>query len=463
MVYDVIVIGSGPGGYVAAIKASQLGMKTAVIEKELLGGVCLNWGCIPTKTLLKSAQVFDYIKNSESYGIKLQNPEVDFELMIKRSRDVANNMSKGVDFLLKKNNVDVIYGFGKLNRNKNVVVHNSQNNSTQEYRAKNIVIATGAKSRMLQNAPVGSNKIVGYKEILTLKNQPKSITIVGAGAIGVEFAYFYNTIGTNVTLVEYKPYILPLEDEDISKELAKIFEKSGIHLHLNSEVKNINVTEQGCKTTINTHGKTTEVYSDIVLSAIGIEPNISDIGLEDLGVVIEQNRIKVDEYYSTNVHGIYAIGDVIKGPALAHVASAEAILCMEKICGLNPDPLDYNNIPSCTYCQPEIASIGYTEKEAIRQGYNIKVGKFPFSASGKATAVRHKDGFVKVIFDEKYGEWLGAHIIGYNATEMIAEVAVAKKLETTAYEVLKTVHPHPTMSEAIMEAVAVAYNEAVNI
>ena len=461
--YTLIVIGSGPGGYVAAIRASQLGMKVAIIEKESLGGICLNWGCIPTKALLKSAQVFDYIKHSESYGIVTQDVQADLSSMVKRSRNVANNMSKGVEYLLKKNCIDVIYGVAKLDSNKNIVVLNTNSNTQQKYQSQHIIVATGGRNRNLPKITVDNKKIISYKEAMILNKQPKSMVIIGGGAIGTEFAYFYHTIGTKVTMIEYMPRLLPSEDEGISKELAKIFSKSDIKIQTSTEV--IDVESQGdkCLVKIKNEEGVKTITCEVVLSAVGIQSNIEGIGLEDAGIIIEQGKIKVDDHYNTNVPGICAIGDVIKGPALAHVASAEGIVCVEQICGINSEPLNYNNLPACIYCQPEIASVGYTEKEALEAGYKIKVGEFPFSASGKAHAVGLNQGFVKVIFDEKYGEWLGAHIIGANATEMIAEVVAARKLETTAHEIIKTVHPHPTMSEAVMEAVANAYDEAIHL
>lgn len=460
--YDTIIIGSGPGGYVAAIRASQLGLKVAIIEKESLGGICLNWGCIPTKALLKSAQVFEYVKHADTYGIKLENPQVDFTNVIQRSRNIANDMSKGIDFLMKKNKIDVIYGTASLLSSKTISVKKSDN-STLEISSKNIIIATGARSRELPNLPIDHKFILGYRDVLALKTQPKSLVVVGAGAIGAEFAYFYNAMGTKVSLIEFMPNILPLEDEEISKELKKEFIKQGITVHTNTEVTKVDTSNEGCIVHLRTEKNDSKVECDIVLSAVGISPNIENLGLETLGIELEKGKIKVNHHYSTTTKNIYAIGDIVHGPALAHVASAEGIICVEAISGLNPDPLDYNNIPLCTYCSPEVASVGYTEKAAIAAGYNIKVGKFPYSASGKAAASGHKQGFVKVIFDAKYGEWLGAHIVGANATELIAEVVVARKLETTAYEILKSIHPHPTMSEAIIEAVAVAYNEGIHL
>jgi dihydrolipoamide dehydrogenase len=462
MNYDIIVLGSGPGGYVAAIRASQLGFKVAIVEKESLGGVCLNWGCIPTKALLKSAQVFEYINHASEYGITVGAPKADFPNVVNRSREVANGMSKGVQFLMKKNKIDVINGFGKLKRGK-VVEVTAEDGSKKDYLAKNIIIATGARSRALPNLVQDGKNIIGYRDAMTLPTAPKSMIVVGTGAIGVEFAYFYQTMGTQVTLVEFAPNIVPREDEDVSKELAKIFKKKGLEIMTNSSVEKVNVGKNGCEVIIKTADGEVKKECDIVLSAVGIQSNIEGIGLEELGIKLDKGKIVVDEYYKTNVDGIYAIGDVIDTPALAHVASAEGILCVEKLANMHVEPIDYTNIPGCTYCSPEIASVGLTEKEAKAKGYELKVGKFPFSASGKASAAGAKDGFVKMIFDAKYGELLGAHMIGMNVTEMIAEIVMAKKLETTGHEILKAVHPHPTMSEAVMEATAAAYGEVIHL
>ena len=461
MNFDVIVLGSGPGGYVTAIRASQLGLKTAVIEKESLGGVCLNWGCIPTKALLKSAQVFEYINHAEDFGISVSNANADFSKVIKRSRDVADGMSKGISYLTKKNKVEVIYGYGTLK--KGGIVSVEEDGKTTEYSAKHIIIATGARSRVLPNLPQDGKNIIGYREAMTLKAMPKKMVVVGSGAIGVEFAYFYNAMGVDVTVVEYMPNIVPIEDEDVSKQLQRSFKKSGIKVMTNSSVEKVTTSGNGCEVLIKTKKGEETVHADVVLSAVGITANIENIGLEDVGIKTEDGKLVVDEYYNTNIAGYYAIGDLLPTQALAHVASAEGIVCVEKIAGKNPEPIDYGNIPGCTYCSPEIASVGFTEANAKEAGYEVKVGKFPFTASGKASAAGHKDGFVKVIFDAKYGEWLGCHMIGYNVTEMIAEAVVARKLETTGHQILKSVHPHPTMSEAVMEAVAEAYGEVIHI
>ena len=461
MNYDVIILGSGPAGYVTAIRASQLGLKTAVVEKENLGGICLNWGCIPTKALLKSAQVFEYINHSEDYGITVEDANADFTNIIKRSRDVADGMSKGIDYLLKKNKVDVINGYGKVKKDNKVSV--TLDGTSTDYLAKHIIIATGARSKELPNLPHDGKKIIEYRKALSLSKAPKKMVIVGSGAIGVEFAYFYNSMGTDVTIVEFMPNIVPVEDIDISKQLQRSFKKSGIKVMTNSSVEKVDTSGTGCKVLIKTKKGEETIECDIVLSAVGIAANIENIGLEEVGIKTEKGKIIVDDYYNTNISGYYAIGDVLPTQALAHVASAEGITCIEKIAGQSTEPIDYGNIPGCTYCSPEIASVGLTEDAAKEAGHEIKVGKFPFTASGKASAAGHKDGFVKVIFDAKYGEWLGCHMIGYNVTEMIAEAVVARKLETTGHEVLKAIHPHPTMSEAVMEAVADAYDEVIHM
>jgi len=462
MNYDVIVIGSGPGGYVTAIRASQLGLKTAVVERSELGGICLNWGCIPTKALLKSANVFEYIQHAEDYGIKVSGAEVDFSAMIKRSRGVADGMSKGIQFLMKKNKIDVITGTGKLKAGKKLDVTDADGKVT-EYSADSIIVATGARSRQLPNLPQDGKKIIGYRDAMVLKKQPKSMIIVGSGAIGVEFAYFYNSIGTDVTVVEFLPNIVPNEDIDVSKALEKSFKKQGIKIMTKSAVESVDTSGEICKVSVKTEKGEEIIEAEIVLSAVGIQANIENLGLDDAGIVVDAGKIIVDDFYQTNIPGYYAIGDVIPGPALAHVASAEGITCVEKIAGMNVEAIDYNNVPGCTYSSPEIASVGYTEAKAKEAGYDIKVGKFPFSASGKASAAGTKDGFVKVIYDAKYGEWLGAHFIGANVTEMIAEAVAARKLETTGHDILKTIHPHPTLSEAVMEATAAAYDEVIHL
>ena len=459
--YDVIVIGTGPGGYVTAIRASQLGLKTAVVEKESLGGVCLNWGCIPTKALLKSAQVFNYLKHAEDYGLKIKEYDKDFDAIINRSRNVAAGMSKGVQFLMKKNKIDILEGHGKLIAGKKVRVINDK--KTEEYNAKHIIIATGSRSRALPSLPQDEKKVIGYREAMTLSKQPKKLIIVGSGAIGIEFAYFYNSMGTEVTIVEYLNRIVPVEDEEVSKQLEKNFKKSGIKIMTNTEVTGVNTSGKGVKATVKTEKGEETLNADIILSAVGIKSNIENLGLEDIGIAIDRDKIMVNDFYQTNLPGYYAIGDVTSGQSLAHVASAEGILCVEKIAGRHVEPLDYGNIPGCTYCFPEVASVGLTEAKAKEKGYEIKVGKFPFSASGKAQAGGNSEGFVKVIFDAKYGEWLGCHMIGMGVTDMIAEVVLGRKLETTGHEVLKAVHPHPTMSEAIMEAVADAYDEVIHL
>ena len=468
MSYDIIVLGSGPGGYPAAIRASQLGFKVAIIEKESLGGVCLNWGCIPTKALLKSAQVYEYAKHAANYGITVTDPKHDFGAVVKRSRGVADKMSKGVQFLMKKNKIDVIMGYGKLKAKGQVEV-TAADNTKQIVEAKNIIIATGSRARQLPNLPVDGKKVIGYREAMVLPEQPKSMIVVGSGAIGVEFAYFYNSMGTKVTLVEFMPRIVPVEDEDISKELEKQYKRQGITVMTNATVESVDISGSGVKAKVKTATGVETLEADIVLSAVGIAANIENIGLEELGIKTEKGKIVVDKYGKTNVDGLYAIGDCTPGQALAHVAGKEGINAAEYIAYMEkkhphlPEGMDYNNIPGCTYCTPEIASIGYTEKAAKDAGYEIKVGKFPFMASGKASAAGSTDGFVKVIFDAKYGEFLGAHMIGSNVTEMIAEVSVARKLETTAHEILNAIHPHPTMSEALKEATAVAYGEAIDI
>lgn len=462
MKYDIIVVGSGPGGYVTAIRASQLGFKTAVIERESLGGICLNWGCIPTKALLKSANVFDYINHAEDYGIKVSKPSADFSGIVKRSRSVADGMSNGVKFLMKKNKIDVLMGTGKVQAGKKVEV-TAEDGSTNVYSADHIVIATGARSRSLPNLPQDGKKIIGYRQAMTLPKMPKKMVVVGSGAIGVEFAYFYRSMGTEVTVVEYMPNIVPVEDLEVSKQLERTFKKSGMKVMTSAEVTSVDTSGSGCIVSVKTKKGEEKIECDVVLSAAGVVANIENIGLEDVGIATDKGKIIVNDFYQTNLPGYYAIGDCVPGQALAHVASAEGIICVEKIKGMAVEALDYNNIPGCTYCSPEIASVGMTEQAAKDKGLDIKVGKFPFSASGKASAAGHKDGFVKLIFDAKYGELLGGHLIGANVTEMVAELVALRKLETTGHELIKTVHPHPTMSEAIMEAAAAAYDEVIHL
>jgi dihydrolipoamide dehydrogenase len=467
MAYDVVVIGSGPGGYVAAIRAAQLGFKTAVIERESLGGICLNWGCIPTKALLKSAQVYEYIKHAKDFGIEATGQH-NFEAVVKRSRGVADKMSKGVAFLMRKNKIDVISGTGKVVAKGKVEV-TAADNSTQTVEGRHIIIATGGRSRQLPSMPIDGKKIIGYREAMVLPQQPKSMIVVGSGAIGVEFGYFYNSMGTKVTIVEFMPRIVPVEDEDVSKELEKNFKKNGMEIMTSSEVTKVDTSGNGVKATVKTASGEVTLEADVLLSAVGVQANIENLGLEALGIKTERGLISVDKYYQTSIPGIYAIGDCVPGQALAHVASKEAIICVENFAYNDkkyhhqPEPLDYGNVPGCTYCTPEIASVGLTEKKAKEAGYEIKVGKFPLSASGKASAAGHGEGFVKVIFDAKYGEWLGTHMIGYNVTEMIAETVVARKLETTYHEVLNSIHPHPTVSESIKDAIEVAYGEAIHL
>lgn len=463
MNYDIIVVGSGPGGYVTAIRASQLGLKTAIVERESLGGICLNWGCIPTKALLKSANVFEYLSHASEYGINVKDASADFGAMIQRSRDVASGMSNGIQFLMKKNKIDVLKGNGVIKAGKVVSVTDEAGTTTDYTANKGLIIATGARSRVLPNLPQDGEKIIGYRQAMTLPTQPKKLVVVGSGAIGIEFAYFYNAIGTEVTVIEYLPNIVPVEDEDVSKQLEKSFKKAGVNIMTNASVESVDTSGKGCVVNVKTAKGEEKIECDVVLSAVGIQANIENIGLEEVGIVVDKGRILVNEYYQTNIPGYYAIGDVVPGPALAHVASAEGIICVEKIAGHHPEPLDYGNIPGCTYCSPEIASVGMTEKAAKEAGYEIKVGKFPFSASGKASAAGAKDGFVKLIFDAKYGELLGGHMIGANVTEMVAELVAVRKLETTGEELIKTVHPHPTMSEAIMEAAAAAYGEVIHL
>ncbi len=463
MNYDIIIIGSGPGGYVAAIRASQLGLKVAIVERSELGGICLNWGCIPTKALLKSANIFDYINHAADYGIKVSGSSADFAGIVTRSRGVADKMSKGVQFLMKKNKIDVIAGSAKVKAGKKVVVTDAAGKTSEVTASKGVIIATGARSRNMPSLPQDGKKIIGYREAMSLPKKPASMVVVGSGAIGVEFAYFYQSMGTKVTLIEFQPNIVPVEDEEVSKQLEKSFKKQGMTVMTNASVEKVDTKGLGCKVTVKTAKGGEVIDCDIVLSAVGIETNITGIGLEETGITTDKGKIVVDDFYQTKVPGFYAIGDIVRGPALAHVASAEGIICVEKIAGKHVEPLDYGNIPGCTYCSPEIASVGMTEKQARDAGYQIKVGKFPFSASGKASASGANDGFVKLIFDAKYGELLGGHMIGMNVTEIIAEIVAVRKLETTGHELIKTVHPHPTLSEAVMEAAAAAYDEVIHL
>ena len=468
MAYDVIVVGSGPGGYVAAIRASQLGFKTAIVERESLGGICLNWGCIPTKALLKSAQVMEYMNHSKDYGIEVSGAKADFPAVVKRSRGVADKMSKGIQFLMRKNKIDVINGFGKLNNKKEVEVTGGDGKTTV-HQAKHIILATGGRARQLPNLPIDGKNVIGYREAMALPQQPKSMIVVGSGAIGVEFAYFYHSMGTKVTIVEFMPRIVPVEDEDISKELEKIYKKKGMEIMTNASVEKVEASGKGVKATVKTQSGEVTLEADVVLSAVGVVANIENIGLENLGIKTEKGKVVVDQYYKTNVEGVYALGDITPGQALAHVASKEAVICVEAFAQKEgkyhhqPEPLDYGNVPGCTYCAPEIASVGLTEKQAREAGYEVKVGKFPFSASGKASAAGAMEGFVKVIFDAKYGEWLGTHMIGANVTEIIAQTVTARKLETTWQEVLDSIHPHPTMSESVKDAIEVALGEAIHL
>lgn len=463
MNYDLIIIGSGPGGYVAAIRASQLGMKVAVVERAELGGICLNWGCIPTKSLLKSAQVFNYLKHAKDYGISIDGTyHADFQQIINRSRTVAANMSKGITYLFKKNKITTISGFGKLIGDNTVAVQDAENETTN-YTAKHIILATGARSRELPNLPQDGKKIIGYREALTLENQPDTMIVVGSGAIGTELAHFYNSIGTKVTLVEYMPFAVPLEDEEVSKQLGRSLKKAKIKLMLNSAVVSVDTSGEKCQVLIKTRKGEETHEADVVLSAVGVTPNLENIGIKTLGVEMEKGKIKVDDFYRTNVNGIYAIGDIVHGASLAHVASAEGIICVEKIAGLNPQALDYQNVPSCVYTSPEVSSVGMTEKQAREDGYELRVGKFPYTASGKAAASGERDGFAKLIFDAKTNQLLGAHLVGANVTEMISELVLSRKLNAEAEQIIKAIHPHPTMSEAVMEAAAAAYGEVIHI
>ncbi len=462
MAQTLLVIGGGPGGYVAAIRAAQLGFEVHLIERENLGGVCLNWGCIPTKALLKSAEIYDYLLHAQDYGLKVADPSFDFTKIIQRSRSVADKMSKGIDFLMRKNKITVHKGTAKLLPGPAVEITTPEG-KVEKRTADHIIIATGARASSLPHIAIDGKQVTGYREAMTLPKQPESLLVIGAGAIGVEFSYFYHTLGTRVTLVEALPHILPREDEEIARELEKIYKKKGLTILTSTQVTELQKTRKGIKATLQTPKETLQVEAELALLAVGITPNTDGLGLEALGIRTEKGRIAVDEFYRTSVPGIYAIGDVLPTPALAHVASAEGIVCVEKIAGLDPRPLDYSSIPSCTYCQPEVASMGLTEKAAKEKGYEIKVGRFPYTASGKASAIGKNEGLVKLIFDAKYGELLGAHILGANATEMVAELVAARRLETTGHELAKTVHPHPTLSEAIMEAAAAAYGEVIHL
>ncbi|MDR2868386.1 MAG: dihydrolipoyl dehydrogenase [Bacteroidales bacterium] len=462
--YDIIVIGSGPGGYVAAIRAAQLKMRVAVVERAEVGGICLNWGCIPTKALLKSAQVYKYVQHAAEYGINVDGSATpDFQAVVKRSRTVAETMSKGVQFLLKKNQVDVIVGSAKLLQGKQIEV-SKEDGTTECYNANHIILATGARSRELPHIKQDGQYIIGYREALTLPELPQSMVVMGSGAIGSEFAYFYASMGTKVTLVEYLPNVVPVEDEEISKQLERSFRKVGITVMTSASVESVEVSNGVCVVQVkDKKEQISTINCDIVLSAVGIVPNIENIGLEENGIAVDKNKVVVDDYYRTTCEGVYAIGDIVHGPALAHVASHEALVCVEAIAGLAPHPIDYGNIPGCTYTTPEIASVGMTEKACLEQGKEILVGKFPFTASGKATASGSRDGMVKVIFDKNSGEWLGCHLIGDNVTEMISGVVIARNKKTTGKEVIHSVHPHPTLSEAIMEAAAAAYGEVIHL
>jgi len=460
--YDVVVVGGGPGGYVAAIRASQLGLKTACIEAKHLGGICLNWGCIPTKSLLRNAEIWETVKHAEEYGLKFDNVSFDFSRIIQRSRGIADRMSKGVAFLFKKYQVEHIEASGKLLAKNTVGTFDREGNKTGEVSAKHIILATGARPRSIPGIEIDGEKVISYFEAMSLKHRPERLIVLGAGAIGVEFAYFYNTFGTQVTIVEMLDHLLPIEDEEVSKELERSFRKKKMTLKTGNTVEAIDSTKDGVAVTVSSSKGKEVLEGDVALMAVGVQGNVENLGLEKLGVELDRGYIKVDEYYHTNVDGVYAIGDVVGPPWLAHVASAEGITCVEAIAGTQPTPINYDNIPGCTYCQPQVASVGLTEKKAKEAGFEVKIGKFPFSASGKAVAAGHPEGFVKMIFDAKYGELLGTHIIGSEATELIAEAALGRTLETTEHELIKTVHAHPTLSEALMEAAAVAYGESVN-
>lgn len=463
--YEIAVLGGGPGGYVAAIRAGQLGLKTVVIDKEKLGGICLNWGCIPTKSLLKNVEIYDNLKNhSEDFGISYKDLSFDFNKIIKRSREISDKITKNVELLVKKNKVDRVKGWGKLVTKNEIEIYDENNNKIDSITADNIIIATGARPRSVPSIPIDKEYIITSTEAMNLPEQPKELIIIGAGAIGIEFAYFYNVLGTKVTVIEMMENILPIEDKEVSVLLEKNFKKRGMEIYTSTKVDKAEVRNGKVFVTIEKNGEKKELSADKVLSAIGVTGNIEGFGLEELGVEIFKNHIKVNkETFETNVSGIYAIGDVIGPPWLAHVASAEGITCIEKIKGLHTPSVDYENIPGCTYCQPQVASIGLTEQKAKEAGFELKIGKFPFIASGKAFAIGEREGFVKLIFDAKYGELLGAHIIGSEATELIAELGIVRSLEGTAESIIKTIHAHPTLSESVMEAAALAYGEAIHI
>ncbi|MBI3123058.1 MAG: dihydrolipoyl dehydrogenase [Ignavibacteriales bacterium] len=463
--FDIAVLGGGPGGYVAAIRAAQLGFKTVVIDKDNLGGICLNWGCIPTKALLKSAEVYDTMKNhSTDYGIKVEGLSFDFEKIINRSRDISGRITKNVEMLIKKNKIERIRGFGKFISKNEIEIFDNDGKKFDSVIADKIIIATGARPRIFPTIPVDRKNIITSTEAMNLPKQPKDLIVIGAGAIGVEFAYFYSVLGTKVTIIEMLDNLLPIEDKEVSETLEKSFKKRGIEIYTKTKVENAVVKDDHVIVNVEKDGKRIELKAEKVLSAIGVTGNVEGFGLEGLGIEIERGHIKVNkENYQTNIENIFAIGDVIGAPWLAHVASAEGIHCVEKMKGLDANPIDYTTIPGCTYCHPQVASVGMTEKKAKEEGREIKIGKFPFMASGKAFAAGERDGFVKLIFDAKYGELLGAHIIGPEATELISEITLAKSMEATYETIVKTVHAHPTLAESIMEAAANAYGESIHI